>query len=200
MANDAVGRRDGQARSFEEGLGAGGNARHDDVAARAREGHVGAEHVHAQALEEGGRNSLRDEHHDVVAVHPDAERGEKAALRGAVARIADFVGEARDGVRKLAVQERDGVLARDAHQTVFGDAAAGGGRREGKSACVVAGVGGRAGIGVAVHRAVSFVGCGSLGLAFFCVFGRFRMNCLTARLCSARLCEKWLEPSPFETK
>ena len=97
----------------------------DDVAARAREGHVGAEHVHAQALEEGGRNSLRDEHHDVVAVHPDAERGEKAALRGAVARIADFVGEARDGVRKLAVQERDGVLARDAHQTVFGDAAAG---------------------------------------------------------------------------
>ena len=91
MANDAAGRRDGQARSFEEGLGAGGNARHDDVAARAREGHVGAEHVHAQALEEGGRNSLRDEHHDVVAVHTDAERGEKAALRGAVARIAAFV-------------------------------------------------------------------------------------------------------------
>ena len=103
-------------------------------------------------LKKAGATAFGDEHHDVVAVHPDAERGEKAALRGAVARIADFVGEARDGVRKLAVQERDGVLARDAHQTVFGDAAAGGGRREGKSACVVAGVGGRAGIGVAVHR------------------------------------------------
>ena len=112
MANDAAGRRDGQARSFEEGLGAGGNARHDDVAARAREGHVGAEHVHAQALEEGGRNSLRDEHHDVVAVHPDAERGEKAALGGAVARERRTFPKRLQTVRELAVQEGKSVLAR----------------------------------------------------------------------------------------
>ena len=45
-----------------------------------------------------------------------------------------------------------GITGSVEHQTVFGDAAAGGGRREAKSACVVAGVGGRAGIGVAVHR------------------------------------------------
>ena len=73
---------------------------------------VGAQYVHADALQKRGFDRLGEKKRDRVPFAPDAHRGEKAALGGAVARERRTFPKRLQTVRELAVQEGKSVLAR----------------------------------------------------------------------------------------
>ena len=122
-------RRFGADRFQGRGGFAARDAEQDDLVARIRQFHLGAQHVHAELFQHRRLNVGGELEQDVAIVAPDQKIGEQAAFR--IAEAAAFCAIAREMLHVVGqevVQESRRILAAGADQRELGQWRHDGGR------------------------------------------------------------------------